>query len=678
MKQLILKELREQFKVALIGLALFSVMLALAFAGHGTSLQNAMWSQSVSESFQPLLRKEFLVQTSFFCGLFGTLLGWLQIWSEHHPDLWAFLVHRPIQRGKILQSKVVAGLLLYGVGAGLPLLGFVLLVSIPGQVAAPFTWPMALPLVAIFLVGMVHYLAGLLTGLRRARWFASRGFGVGLAVVGTAGLFEVPEFWHALLIVVATGTVLALAVWGSFQTGGIYRDQPVAGKVALTLASTASCLVLFALCFGVLVNLLSPRGHQTYTHTYHQLTRDGQVHRITQHGMDEADIADLNGQPVRDAKTGQLLVGVKNSATRYAFGLSATADAAARSRQTGRYRRSYSSPARFFSPWANVNKVLWYLTADGRLVGYHRITRRRVASLRPSEPAGDEAGQAARFLLPNVYGHPGFRNGVNGGVLASVRTAYRVDLEQGKLKPLLTLTNGDSILGFTDQMSVTPADNEGLALILSRTGIYFCDLEGVMKLALPYVPAASKYPSVAVVNLEATNTFAVRFDPPNFPEPPAGAKLPTHVKWVNGDGSVRKQMDLPMLPPVSWQHNSPDRFFFPLLPPAFPFWTWDEPARHWHLLRSIPALLCAGIAWRLGRRNHFSAKAQVAWAFHHLIFGLPGLLAFLAVQEWPAKEPCSHCHQPRAVDREQCDHCHADFAPSEKNGTEIFAPLTGN
>ena len=677
MKQLILKELREQFKVALIGLVLLSVMLALAFAGYGSSLQQAMWNQAGSESFQPLLRKELQVQIAFFCGLFGTLLGWLQIWSEQHPDLWAFLVHRPIQRAKILQSKVVAGLLLYVLGAGLPLLGFVLLVSIPGQVAAPFTWPMALPFAAIFLVGGVHYLAGLLTGLRRARWFASRGFGVGLAVVGTVGLFQVPEFWHALLIVVATGTVLAVAVGGSFQTGGFYRGQSVPGKAALTLASTASCLVLFALFFGVLGNLFSPRGNQFYTHTYHQLTRDGQVYRITQHGMDEADITDLNGQPVRDPKTGQLLVGVKNFATRYAYGLRASVDAEARSRQTGRYRRAFSSQARFFSPWAIENKTLWYLTADGRLVGYHGLTRRRVASLTPPEPAGDGTPAGAHFLLPILYDYGAHLSGMTVGVLATARTAYRVALEQRELKPLLTVTKSDAILGYSSQMSPQADSKDGSALILSRTGIYFCDLEGELKLALPYLPSASKYPSVTVMNLEVTNTFAVRFDPPNFPVQPVAAKPPTHVKWVNADGSIREQMDLPALPSASWE-SSPDRFFFPLLPPAFPFWTWDKPVRLWHLLRFIPALLCAAIAWHLGRRNHFPPKAQVAWAFHHLLFGLPGLLAFLAVQEWAPKESCSQCHRPRAVDRDHCEHCHAGFAPPEKNGTEIFAPLTGN
>jgi RNA polymerase subunit RPABC4/transcription elongation factor Spt4 len=45
------------------------------------------------------------------------------------------------------------------------------------------------------------------------------------------------------------------------------------------------------------------------------------------------------------------------------------------------------------------------------------------------------------------------------------------------------------------------------------------------------------------------------------------------------------------------------------------------------------------------------------------------------VQEWPARESCPNCKKLRVVDRDQCEHCGADFAPPEKNGTEIFEPL---
>ena len=53
----------------------------------------------------------------------------------------------------------------------------------------------------------------------------------------------------------------------------------------------------------------------------------------------------------------------------------------------------------------------------------------------------------------------------------------------------------------------------------------------------------------------------------------------------------------------------------------------------------------------------------------------PRFADFLSVQEWPARETCPDCKKLRVVDREHCEHCGADFAPPEKNGTEMFEPL---
>jgi hypothetical protein len=86
-------------------------------------------------------------------------------------------------------------------------------------------------------------------------------------------------------------------------------------------------------------------------------------------------------------------------------------------------------------------------------------------------------------------------------------------------------------------------------------------------------------------------------------------------------------------------------------------------------------LISLPVGWWLGRRYRFSLAVQVGWAVFHLLFGVPGLLAFLSVQEWPAREACPNCKKLRVVDRARCEHCGAGFAPPEKTGTEVFAPL---
>ena len=194
MNTLFRKELREQTKVALLGLAIFTVILMGAYKSCMSTLVNFAaggGGQMQGEQMQPLLSSGLLTPAAFFCAFFGIALGWLQIHAEKHRDLWAYLIHRPITRTAILRSKIAAGMCLYVLGAGLPLLVLVAVAATPGRVAAPFEWAMTLPVLVIFLTGIVCYFAGMLTGLRQARWYGSRGVGLGLAIFASMLAFGV-------------------------------------------------------------------------------------------------------------------------------------------------------------------------------------------------------------------------------------------------------------------------------------------------------------------------------------------------------------------------------------------------------------------------------------------------------------------------------------------------------
>jgi ABC-type transport system involved in multi-copper enzyme maturation permease subunit len=664
-KPLVLKELREQFKVAVVALAVLTAMLLMYFASYGAKLYQGIRSMGTlnGDSLQPLMNSELLMQIAAFCALFGVLLGWLQIRAEKHPDLWAFLVHRPMPRTVILRSKVIAGLLLYAVAAGVPLLVWVLVLAMPGNVAAPFEWRMALPSVTVFFSGVVYYFAGLLTGLRRARWYASRGFGLGLAVLVSFAVFVLPEFWHALLIVAVATALLATAVWGSFQTGGFYRAQPAAGKVALTLTSAVAVMLLIGLGVGLIVNLLSSR--DGYTYSQYQITRDGQVLKHTQRGFDDIEIIDLNGQPILNDK-GQP-ANQRDMQSRYAVSQSAWMDLGGPGRNNNRARQEFFRATRFYSPWSVQDKVIWYLTADGRLIAYHGITRRLVATLAPADDA--------RFLRPQNYGWNQLNAYERPRLLATAQAAYLADLEKRELKPIFTVPDGDTIGGYSEGSHLFSSTNHQTALVLTLRSVFLVDFKGDIKLQRPYVPSPPDYLNVSVSVLTNLAGFAVRFDPDYWANQKSGGKLLTHVDFVNPGGDVREALDLPRLPAPQSMARS-ERLILPLLPLAFPIYSFEEPFRVWSFLRIVPAILCVAFGWWLGRRHHFTAKAQAGWGFFHLIFGLPGLLAFLAVQEWPPKESCPKCKRLRAVDREQCEHCGAEFAPPVKTGTEIFEPLT--
>ena len=214
-------------------------MLSLRLATLTNLITRNMSGQM--NALQPLLAHSLLIETTFFCGLFGAALGWLQTRNEAHRDLWAFLIHRPITRTGIFWGKTVAGLGLYLFGAGLPLVVLVAVVRTPGHVAAPFEWAMLGPVVSISLTGGAYFFAGVLTGLRQARWYGSRGLGLGLAIAGSASVFAAMEFWQSLALIALVVLILATAVWGSYQSGGFYRGQAVTGRLALIAAMTAGC-----------------------------------------------------------------------------------------------------------------------------------------------------------------------------------------------------------------------------------------------------------------------------------------------------------------------------------------------------------------------------------------------------------------------------------------------------
>jgi hypothetical protein len=251
-----------------------------------------------------------------------------------------------------------------------------------------------------------------------------------------------------------------------------------------------------------------------------------------------------------------------------------------------------------------------------------------------------------------------------------------VDLEKREVRPLFTVPSGDAIGGFAQNVNPFGVNTLNRALIVTRDSIRLLDFEGKTLLQVPYAPSYPTYSSVNVFSLEPTNRFAVRLDPNYWLNKKSGGKLPTHVAWVTGPNSITNTLDLPILPEPQSQEGFIEHLLSALLPPAVPVYLWDHSYKLWTLLRIVLAGLCAWAGWWLARRNNLSLKAKIGWAIFHLAFGIPALLAFLSVQEWPARESCPNCRKLRVVDREQCEHCGAAFPPPEKSGIEIFEPLT--
>jgi len=663
MKTLVLKETRENVKLAVLGIIIYTLILLMQYRGYVKSPTNMS---------QPLAEGDLLWSTVWFGGIFGAVLGWLQIHNERRPDLWAFLLHRPLTRTEIFLGKTLAGLGLYAVVVGVPLLGFIAWARWPGHVAAPFEWTMLRPLAANVLSGAVFYFAGMLTGLRQARWYASRALGLGAALIVCLMMQVRAEWWQGFLVLLLGAAILIAAPWGAFQTHGYYHRQPAWGKAALIFAVMLGCVIV-ATAGAVLVgNFLSGKP-PTGSRSNYAIIKTGAVIKITQGPGSESEIVDLEGKPLLNATNGHkvdlaefnLRLGQPFSA---ALGLG-------ESRQPTPWTEADTSSA---VGWSNTPDTLWYYWLRyGRLIGYDIATRRCIGSLGPHGFTSDLPGGGDRFS--DAIDHSGRRT------LPTATILYRLDLEKRAAHALFTTTSDDPIIAYSE-IAMNNYDWTYTAVVTKRF-VYLLTAEGQPVWKIPYESKTPPCRQVQIYFLEPPGQFAVWMEPLSEASNGENQNLPTHAVWVASDQGVIRSTDLPALPPYLGRPNSEEILACSMMPPAG--WLalpWikgatqiTRPPRELLLLNwAVAALVCLPIGLWLGRRYRFSFAAHGGWAVFHLLFGVPGLLAFLSVQEWPAREACPNCKGLRLVDREQCEHCGAEWALPAKTGTEVFAPLVSS
>ncbi|MGO8926939.1 MAG: hypothetical protein ACLQU3_08635 [Limisphaerales bacterium] len=662
MKALVRKEMRENVRLAALGLVVHTLMLVQQYREYVASPTNMS---------QPLTNPGVLWSTAWFCGIFGAVLGWLQVHNERRPDLWAFLIHRPMTRTGIFLGKVTAGLGLYALVVGLPLLGFIFWARLPGHVAAPFELAMLRPVAAYALAGILYYFAGTLSDLRQARWYASRVLGVGVAVVVSLLVSVSPQFWQALFFILIGAAILATAVWGGFQSDGHYRGQPAVGKAALTTALMVGCLIV-AFLAAMLVSNFFPRGQPSGTSSSYCMTTNGGILKWTRGGGRPDEIVDLEGKPLLDEKTGKP---IEVKADNRRFAAATSLDVAQDGRPGGWtwMQRDLSLAI----PWQATRDTLWYYWSRyGRLVGYDIPTRRCIGSLGPNGFAEDLAGGGDRISDAGIVG--------GARTLSTAAAVFQLDLEKRAINTLFTTTADDPILA---KHEIVRSDyNWEYTMVVTKRLVRLLTAEGKPVWQTPYEPACASSTVFQLFLLEPPGQFALWISPGGRPGEEARETHPGHVMWIARDQGVLRSIDLPALPVPHYMPRLEQKLLSSVMPPALLsampalhgwVWGWGTGIPQELLLLSWASaiLVCLPVGLWLGQRYQFSIAAQAGWAVFHLLFGVPGLLAFLSVQEWPAREACPNCKRPRLVDRPKCDRCGADWPPPEKTGTEVFAPL---
>jgi hypothetical protein len=632
--------------------------------------------------------------------VFGAALGFLQFFFEARGDHRSLLLHRPLSPSRIFLGKALAGAGLYLLAQGVPFAVIEVWMATPGHMPAPYDWRTSLPWLADILAGLVYYLAGALTALRQARCYGSRGLGLAAAFLCTLLVWTVPEFWQALLAIVACGALVCAAAWGSFLSGGAYEPQPRLAKAALAVTLLVGLSLVG--CLGKLaVGQWYHAGRVTYDYV---LDRQGRVLMLPwKEGIGPTDpLTDLDGQVPADLQGRRVDRNLIDEIEAPMSGMGWPR------------HRSYRNHGRFYVEYENDSKPgreeWFFVPAEGRLLGYDAQYHQVLGSFGPDgfAPAGQPPGE--RFpgelrYLTRLW------DAVPPPYLTFPGAVYTVDFSRRTVRTLFTAPEGETVLWAGRWRD--PREKGSLVVVNTDRSVHVLTAAGGPVVSVPKAldPATARLRNVG--RLEAPERYVIGYGPPNFQAPEEYGTTPSYMLEYDAAGRELARRVLPPPPRVKpsyvealfglatppteavalvgvsrysrWEARSTGSADEPVLSRLLEDWIgFFIPDAVWRTdtgsglflgfsaLILLSAAACALVCFLLARRYAFSRARRLGWALCGLLFGWVGLALMLTLQEWPALIRCPSCGRPRRVDRERCEHCGAAHASPVPDGTEIF------
>jgi len=681
MKAIIWKELRENVKWAALGGG--AIMLAMIYALHGQG--------QLGRAPQTILTEKFLMVTTFGFAVLAAALGFLQTFGESRRDHWAFLLHRPISRTRIFFGKVIAGLLLYIIATGGPLLLAATWASGPGQFAAPFDWGITQAGVADLLAGAVHYFAALLTALRQARWYVSKALSFGVAIVVSLIVSHTPQLWHALLTIALTALILLIAAWGSFNCSGVYTHQRRPAKAALGLVTVAGIIIVGGVVVTFVVSLLQGTP-PSYEHVQYNIARDGTVVRMTYTHGGFKNITDLNGNPVEELSDLKIL---SHQDARHLLlqGQSISIAPISKDQNINWYQRSY----RYYNHWfvnmeQSYRSEYWYFDLHSKqLLGFDARTRRLIACGGPqgfvdsSQPLTKSFG---RWLNVDI------NNYQTGWLFVDLKAAYVIDCTSRSVNKIFSADSDVTLIGGGGRniAQADPLQNRTPTVIATDKRLVFRADKNQPWRQITHEPDTVEYPNVTIMTVPGKPQAFLRYSP-NLQKILAG-KTADKLMELDGDNRIVHRYDLKRESP----DIKPDRvtmyFTGVAMPPVLLTvliaiqWIADLAAGtpglrthnmvdkmmrwEWIIAMSLSMLICAGLNRHLAIRYRFEAGARRWWMLWGLLLTPAGVVLMYCLPQLPPRVRCASCGQRRLVDRDNCEHCNAAFPDPPRDGTEIF------
>jgi len=663
-KTMFLKELRENFKWGLLIFGFF----CLSVTG---------WIHEAGP--QLLFDMTRLETTGVPIAIIGLAMGILQTWFETRPDNFAFVVHRPIARREIFIAKAAAGLFTIYIALALPAIYVVAWAATPGHIPTPFQWRSTLPLIADLLNVAPFYFAGIVLGMRKARWFGSRVLPFGLAAACIIAIRMVPEFWQAIVISVF-GTVLsALAAWNVFSTAGA-GDRHGTSRIALGTMIYAGALGIG--CIAVSLQSIFP-----YTPVWHDLRvdRDGNILRVTWNITNKersCTVADAEGNPLPQFEGIDPDEKTDDGPDRFV-----------------RFAGGMFDENRAVIPWIEWTQIYSYRTPTAGMVGlraiakpgtrlrrhcmfdvpqriiemYDPVTSMLLGTVGPTDYSAGEKLPEERF--PGAPLGPMTQGGTH--TLTFPQAVYWMELDLRRVRKLFTATADDPIVAAIELPPQT--DPPVVVVTQKRVRLFRRSGEEIFSAAHD-VDLATHWFTLAVLPSNHLMMRAGTIHDPGDKNSQQFLEFDTEGKLVRRTVPANFPDDRPS---TVARRTCVAGLFYPLAglsifePQLLDYEFETDAARHGWLFYGplLVAAILSGIATLLfGRRLGFSWPKTFAWSVGNVLLGPGGVIVMLSLNDWLARESCSACGGKRLVDRQACSCCGTALPPPMVDGREIFEP----
>jgi hypothetical protein len=656
-KAILWKELRENLKWAIAGLLFMSA--ALVFELH------QVLSHLVSGYYSNVEMDALFTATIFGSALIGVLLGLAQSVPENRGDRWGFLAHRPTSRLTLFRGKATAGVILYLMAAGLPIAAAVVWLLRPDHIPMPLDWSIALPCVADLLCGLVYYFAGLLTGMREAKWFGSRVMGVGAGIVCSVFVAAVGRFSVAVAIALAGIIVVSTAARATFVSGGGYETQPRAGRAAVVGSVGCGLLLVSIAAIGTVTSFIEDRAMPPFSG--YTFTREGEIVKIVRQGSEILEARSLDGRSLAPHNEQQLTAGVKSAGRLW---LGKTPDRPPRYRSTDSSFLNVHTEYGGSRSWYYVYRyglVAEYSNRSGQLVGWFGPDG---FSPGPARPRGfGEAFRPAEAPFETLF--------------TFADAVYRIDVEAQQVQKIFQPRADETVLA----AGSTNDDPENFVSVATTRRVIVQSEAGEVFFERPHADLIQKYPVLVTYRALRTADKPFLLWYANGFSPESGSD--SDAIKVDAAGRIIEEQKLPAIDEPNEPHWAEMTIALPVVPlvgrtaleiaARFRSYRQREPweataalnAASWLVPAAFSAVFAA-LAYRRGKKYAFAPRRLALWTVLTLLLGPLMFFVMVAAIEWPALERCPSCGRYRIVTNELCEHCHQPFAQPEMDGTEIF------